>query len=410
MRAVTVIGGGAAGMLAAGRAAELGASVTLLEKNGLLGKKLLITGKGRCNITNYCDVKGFIENIPGNPRFMYSALNAFDSAVLIELLNSLGLKTKVERGNRVFPESDRSADVVAAFERYMRERGVDVRLNHEVKELRQAGGGFEVITGGGVFPGGAVIIATGGLSYPLTGSTGDGYGFAKTFGHDVTGLRPSLVPLTVKEAWVRELQGLSLKNAAISLYAGCKPVYSDFGELMFTHYGVSGPVILSASRHIFSRESGARLVIDLKPALSHEQLDARLLRDFGGNINREFRNSLGELLPQKMIPVVVGLSGIAPSKRVNSVTREERLSLARLLKGLELTITGTRGFNEAVITVGGVSVGGINPKTMESKLINGLYFCGEVLDVDAFTGGYNLQIAFSTGYAAGTAAGGGERL
>jgi len=403
-RKIIVIGGGPAGMLAAGKCAERGNSVVLLEKNVGPGKKLLITGKGRCNITNACDRRELFDNICGNPRFLYSAISSFDNAALMDFFAGLGLETKVERGNRVFPVSDRSADVIKTLEQYVKSTGAQIRLNTEVSGIKTVDGHVTgVYAGGGFMPADSVIVATGGLSYPATGSTGDGFRFAESAGHSITKLYPSLVPLVTKENWVKELQGLSLKNIEITAKRGETVLYKDFGELLFTHFGVSGPVILSASRYFSNTYGGdCAISIDLKPALSEEQLDKRVLRDFSGNLNKVFKNSLDALLPQKLIPVIVRLSGIDGSKRANEITRDERRNLVRLLKNLSVTIKAARGFNEAVITVGGVAVDEINPKTMESKLIKGLYFCGEVLDVDAYTGGFNLQIAFSTGYAAGS--------
>ncbi len=406
MGTVIVIGGGAAGMVAAGKAAENGHNVHLYEKNDKLGKKIYITGKGRCNITNDSDVENFIENIPGNPYFLYSALYLFDSSKTIEFFNSLGVKTKVERGNRVFPVSDKAADVVHALEKYVRKNKVKIHLGCAVKDvLTESGKAKGIVTcREETVYSDSVIIATGGLSYPGTGSTGDGYAFAKKCGHTVTPLYPSLVPLRAEEKWCDDLMGLSLKNIKITIKNNKgKQIYEDFGEMLFTHYGVSGPVILSASRHLLGKfGNGAKLYIDLKPALDEKTLDSRVLRDFDKYINKNFANSLDDLLPQKLIPVILSLSGIPGQKKVHDITKEERRKLVSVLKGLELNITGTSGYNEAVVTSGGVEVDEINPSTMESKFIKGLYFAGEVLDIDAYTGGFNLQIAFSTGYAAGS--------
>ena len=402
---VIVVGAGAAGLMAAGRAAEKGHEVHLYEKNNRIGKKLLITGKGRCNVTNDSDVEGLLENIPGNPYFLYSAFYQLDSAALQEFFRGLGLELKVERGRRVFPVSDRSLDVVLALEKYVKQNHVRLHLESPVEEILIADGraaGIRLKNGREERADG-VIICTGGLSYPATGSTGDGYRFAKAAGHHVTKLYPSLVPLKTAEEWSHALMGLSLRNIEITIKDGKgKKVYRDFGELLFTHFGVSGPVILSASRHILlTIEQGYRLYIDLKPAMDEKKLDARLLRDFAKYANRNFANALDDLLPQKLIPVLVELSGIDPTKKVNGITKEERKRLASLLKALPLTITGTTGYNEAVVTCGGVEVDEIDPSTMESRLVKGLHFAGEVLDVDAYTGGFNLQIAFSTGYTAG---------
>ncbi|MDD4844587.1 MAG: NAD(P)/FAD-dependent oxidoreductase [Anaerotignum sp.] len=405
MGKVIVVGGGAAGMIAAGRAGSRGHEVHLFEKNNRLGKKLLITGKGRCNLTNDCDVETLLENIPGNPYFMYSAFYRLDSKETQELFHGLGLETKVERGRRVFPVSDKSLDVIIALEQYLRENKVKQHLDSPVEEILVHDGRAVGVRlkKGIVIEGDAVIVATGGLSYPATGSTGDGYRFAKNAGHQVTKLFPSLVPLKTAEEWCKSLMGLSLRNISIQIKnKKGKTVFEEFGEMLFTHYGVSGPVILSASRHlILSMNEGYELLIDLKPAMDEKKLDMRLLRDFEKYANRDFSNALEDLLPQKLIPVVVALSGIAADKKVNNITKEERKRLLALFKGLPLTITGTAGFNEAVITCGGICVDEIDPSTMESKFVKNLYFAGEVLDVDAYTGGYNLQIAFSSGFTAG---------
>lgn len=404
MGKVIVVGAGAAGLMAAGKAGENGHQVHLYEKNDRLGKKILITGKGRCNVTNYSDIDNFLNNIPGNPYFLYSAFYGLDSYGTIDFFNKLGLETKVERGNRVFPVSDKAADVVSALERYIRKNKVKLHLNSPVKGIEVKDGlAVGIKTAGGVVEADAVIVCTGGLSYPGTGSTGDGYKFAKDCGHKVTKLYPSLVPLRTKENWCSEVMGLSLKNIAISIKNNKgKELYKDFGEMLFTHFGVSGPVILSASRHLLGKfDEGLKLYIDLKPALDEKTLDSRILRDFEKYINKDFSNALGDLLPQKLIPVVIRLSGIDNEKKVHDITKEERKRLVSVIKGLELNITGTTGYNEAVITSGGIDVDEINPSTMESKLIKNLYFAGEVLDCDAYTGGYNLQIAFSTGFTAG---------
>ena len=402
---VIVVGAGAAGLMAAGRAAEKGHEVHLYEKNNRIGKKILITGKGRCNVTNDSDVEGLLDNIPGNPYFMYSSFYQLDSFGTQEFFKNLGLELKVERGKRVFPVSDRSLDVVLALEKYIKQNKVKLHLESPVESILIEDGhaaGIRLKNGKEEKADG-VIVCTGGLSYPGTGSTGDGYRFAKAAGHHVTKLYPSLVPLKTAENWCHELMGLSLKNIEITIKNNKgKKVYTDFGEMLFTHFGVSGPVILSASRHIIlTIEEGYKLYIDLKPAMDEKKLDARLLRDFEKFANKDFINALDELLPQKLIPVIVELAEIDPRKKVNSITKEERKRLLNLIKALPLTITGVTGYNEAVVTCGGIETDEIDPSTMESKLVKNLHFAGEVLDVDAYTGGFNLQIAFSTGYTAG---------
>lgn len=402
---IIVVGAGAAGLMAAGRAAEKGHEVHLYEKNNRIGKKILITGKGRCNVTNDSDVEGLLENIPGNPYFLYSAFYQLDSFQLQEFFRNLGLELKVERGKRVFPVSDRSLDVVLALEKYLKKNKVKLHLESPVDSILIEEGkavGIRLKNGKEETADG-VIVCTGGLSYPGTGSTGDGYRFAKAAGHHVTKLYPSLVPLKTAEDWCHALMGLSLKNIEITIKNNKgKKIYSDFGEMLFTHFGVSGPVILSASRHIIlTIEEGYKLFIDLKPAMDEKKLDLRLLRDFEKYANKDFANALDDLLPQKLIPVIIQLVEIDPRKKVNSITKEERKRLCTLLKALPLTITGTTGYNEAVVTCGGIHVDEIDPSTMESKFVKNLHFAGEVLDVDAYTGGFNLQIAFSTGYVAG---------
>jgi len=403
MRKIVVIGGGAAGMFAAGIAAQKGNSVILLEKNAQLGKKLLITGKGRCNITNHAAPDVFIENVPGNPYFLYSAFYTLDSSAVVTFFEKLGVATKVERGNRIFPVSDKAADVVDALLRNMKNSGVDVRTNAKVTEVKvEDGRVVGVVANGKLIPADSVIVATGGLSFPETGSTGDGYEFAKQAGHTVTDLYPSLVPLKTKETWPKKLQGLTLKNVEITVKNGKAKLFRDFGEMMFTHFGVSGPIILSASRSFAGLyDKGCTIHIDMKPALTLEELDARILRDFEEYINRDFKNCLDDLLPQKMIPVFVELSGIPADKKTRDITREERKRMGQLLKNLVVIITGNVGYIDAVITAGGVCVDEISSSTMESKKVDGLFFAGEVIDVDGYTGGYNLQIAFSTAYLAG---------
>lgn len=397
---VVVIGGGPAGMIACGRLSRRGKKAVLIEKNGFLGKKLKITGKGRCNITNIADVEEMIENIPTNSRFLYSALYSFTNYDIIDLLNSYGVPTKVERGGRVFPESDSAKDVADALKRYA--LSGDTKLVKEsvtdiiIKDGKVCG----VKTQRGVIDADSVIIATGGVSYPLTGSTGDGYRFAKSAGHTIVAPKASLVPLETREKWTAELMGLSLKNVELTLYDGDKKLYTDFGEMLFTHFGVSGPIVLSASCHLKNAKN-PRITIDLKPALDMAQLDKRILRDINGAGKKHLQNSLDALLPKALIPVIIKLVGLDLHKEACNITKEERQELAKMLKALPLTITKTRPVEEAIITSGGVKVSEINPSTMESKLVKGLYFAGEVIDVDAYTGGFNLQIAYSTGYLAG---------
>lgn len=401
---VAVIGAGAAGMLAAGHAGELGHSVDIFEKNNIVGKKIRITGKGRCNITNASDCEEHIENTPGNPYFMYSALYKFPPDKMIELVESLGVPTKVERGKRVFPVSDKAADVSEALKKYMKKNGVKLHLEKGVKNIITENNKIKgiVTDDGKELDFDAVIVATGGLSYPTTGSTGDGYKFAKKAGHSVSKLMPSLVPLKSDDWICPELMGLSLKNSAIVIKnEKGKTIYKDFGEMLFTHFGVSGPMVLSASRHLLGRfNENITMYIDMKPALDMKALDNRLLRDFEKYINKDLRNALNDILPQKMIPVIICLSGIDETKKIHDITKEERKRMEKLIKGLPVHITGTAGFDMAVVTSGGVNTDEIDPSTMESRKIKGLFFAGEVIDVDAYTGGFNLQIAFSTGYTA----------
>ena len=409
MSNVIVVGGGAAGMMAAVFAARNGQNVQLLEKNKKLGKKLFITGKGRCNITNAADIEDLFTAVISNPKFLYSGFYSFTNQQVIDFFEELGVKTKVERGERVFPVSDHSSDVIAAFSRELKSLGVSVSLHTEVKELlcEQDKVCGVLLTNGKKMKADAVIVATGGISYPSTGSTGDGYRFAKEAGHKVTELLPSLVPMEVRQWYAKELQGLSLRNIEIRITDGKKKLYEEFGEMLFTHYGVTGPVILSASSVVGKtlRKKELTLHIDLKPALSEEQLDKRILREFDANHNKQYKNSIDSLFPAKLKPVMIELSEIEPEKKVNEITKEERQRLVHLIKDFTMTLTGLRGYNEAIITKGGVSVKEIDPGTMESKIIKGLYFAGEVLDLDAVTGGYNLQIAWSTGYLAGINAG-----
>ena len=410
MSNVIIVGGGAAGMMAAIFAARNGQNVTLLEKNEKLGKKIFITGKGRCNITNASEIEDLFSAVISNPKFLYSGFYSFTNDQVIHFFEELGVATKIERGNRVFPVSDHSSDVIAALAREMQHLKVKVQLHCEVKELlinneREIKG--VRLANGKKMTADAVVVATGGISYPSTGSTGDGYRFARNCGHKVTELFPSLVPMEVKEWYAKELQGLSLKNIEIHITDGKKKLYDEFGEMLFTHYGVTGPVILSASSIVGKTLEKKELVlhIDLKPALTKEQLDKRLLREFEANHNKQFKNAIDSLLPAKLRPVIIELSGIEEEKKVHEITKEERLNLLRLIKDFHMTLTGLRGYNEAIITKGGISVKEIDPGTMESKLIKNLYFAGEVLDLDAVTGGYNLQIAWSTGYLAGISAG-----
>lgn len=404
MKNVIVIGGGPAGMMAAGQAAQRGHNVTLIEKMDRVGRKLFITGKGRCNVTNASEPQELIDNTAGNPYFMYSAFYTFGSSDIMAFFERLGVPLKVERGKRVFPVSDKSNDIVKAMERFVTLSGCNIMYKAEAEDVIAKNGEIKAVKlkNGKILDCDSVIIATGGLSYPLTGSTGDGYEFAKKLGHSVAKCYPSLVPLKVRQKWTAELMGLSLKNVKVTITIGNNEVYSDMGEMMFTHFGVTGPLILTGSRYINdSIDEKPVLHIDMKPALSEKELDERILRDFKKYSNKDFKNSLGDLLPQKMIPVVISLSGIDEYKKVNSITKEERIRLLHIIKDMTLDITDTAGYNEAVITRGGICVDEIDPSTMESKIVKGLYFAGEVVDVDAFTGGFNLQIAFSTGYLAG---------
>lgn len=402
---VIVIGAGAAGLIAAGRASECGKDVLLLEKNDRVGKKLLISGKGRCNITNNTDMEGLVQNIPGNGNFLYSSFYTFSNMDLLDLLHGEGLETKVERGGRVFPVSDKAQDVVQLLKRYAERRGARIELNTAVESIEAENGCVSGVKlkNGSFVKCSSVILATGGASYPGTGSTGDGYKMAQKLGHTIIPLKPSLVPLETSEKWVGELQGLSLKNISITLVdKKGRKIYDDFGEMLFTHFGVSGPVILSCSRHIMQYDyRNVKLVIDLKPALDEDTLDTRLQRDFEKFSRKQFKNSLDELLPQKMIPVVIMLSQIPEEKPVNQITRNERKTLVKLLKSFTMEIAGSRPIAEAIVTAGGICTDEVNPSTMESRLVKGLFLAGEVIDVDGYTGGFNLTIAFSTGYTAG---------
>ena len=407
MSKIIIIGGGAAGMLASIYAAKNGHKVVVYEKNEKLGKKLFITGKGRCNITNAADMETLFENVVTNRKFLYSAFYSYTNQDIVDLLEGLGVRTKVERGDRVFPLSDKSNDVIRALQGEMERQGVSIKLNQEVTEVVVEDGVYKGIMVRGeknMITSSCVIITTGGFSYQVTGSTGDGYRFAKEMGHKVTDINPSLVPLNIKQSFCKEMQGLSLRNVEVTIKNGKKQVYRNFGEMLFTHFGVSGPLILSASSFItkfVNQGKELSLTIDLKPALSEEQLNDRIIRDFEKNINRQFKNVLDELLPKKMIPVIIRLSNIDPEKKVNTITKEERRVLVSLIKGFPMDIAGFRSYNEAIITKGGVAVNEINPSTMESKLVPGVFFAGEVLDLDALTGGFNLQIAWSTSYTAG---------
>lgn len=446
MADIVIIGGGAAGMMAAVAAAGAGDGsvpenrVILIEKNEKLGKKLFITGKGRCNVTNACEVEDFFQNVMEHAKFLYSAVYGFDNRAVMDFFEKAGCPLKVERGQRVFPKSDHSSDIIRALEQELRKLGVQVLLNTEVKAVRTIRLEAAEENGAGKKQSGKkklvcrarvsgielydrvtrkksewavdkLIVATGGCSYILTGSTGDGYRFAEECGHSIVPTMPALVPFAVQEEWCYRLQGLSLKNVQVSLELDGKQIYTDFGEMLFTHYGVSGPLILSASSyyvHKACRTGNTKLLIDLKPALTHEQLDRRILRDFDDNKNKQLKNVICSLFPAKLAPVMPVLAGIDADKRVNEVTREERERFVRTIKRMELTITGLRDYNEAVITKGGVSVSEVSPSTMESRLVRGLYFAGEVLDLDALTGGFNLQIAWSTGHLAGISAVSGE--
>ena len=413
---VVVIGGGPAGMMAAITSAENGNEVILLEKNKSLGKKLLITGKGRCNITSSLPMEDFIKNTPGNGMFLYSAYNRFTNQDIISFLKKQGLDVKEERGNRIFPVTDKSQDVLNCFEKKL--KGLkNVKIMYEMPVSEILVNEEKIVTGvkcknGAIIKADKVILATGGKSYPLTGSTGDGYEMAKKLGHTITKIKPSLVPLeTYEQDLHRSLQGLSLRNIKIKMVDTCKnkTIYEDFGEMLFTHFGVSGPVILSGSAHLVRyknidellKNKKIKLLIDLKPALTEEKLNDRILRDFEEFKNKNFKNSLDKLLPQKLIPVIIERSGINPDKQVNSITKQERTQIVKLLKDFEVTIKNFRRIEDGIITAGGISIKEVNPKTMESKLISGLYFAGEILDVDSYTGGFNLQIAYSTGFVAG---------
>lgn len=404
---VVVIGGGPAGMMAAITASKEGNEVTLLEKMRSVGRKLSITGKGRCNITNVADMSEFMDNIPGNPKFLYSAFNEFSNSDVIKFFNEIGVSTKVERGERVFPESDSALEVVDRLKKELERCKVHVIVNSPVKEIITENGAVKGVYTDRLIEADKVILATGGKSYPTTGSTGDGYEFVKKLGHTVTKLRPSLIPFETYEE--KSLQGLSLKNVGVRIISAEKEVYRDFGEMLFTHFGVSGPVILSASSHVLRikdidklmMDKKVKLVIDLKPALADEQLENRFMRDFEQNSKKQFKNCLNDLLPSKMIPYIIKMSGIDEAKQIDQLTKVERKNLVHLFKNLEFTLKCFRPIDEAIVTAGGITISEINSKTMESKIVKGLYFAGEIIDVDAYTGGFNLQIAWSTGYVAG---------
>ncbi len=418
MSNVIVIGGGAAGMLAAIAAAECGHRVTILEQNEKLGKKIYITGKGRCNVTNACEIDKLFENVVTNQKFLFSAFYGFNNRQMMTLLEDAGCPLKIERGERVFPVSDHSSDIIAALERLLKQKKVTVMLCTKVKGLWiEAEETVEAekkpkvrgvyLTGGEKMQSDAVILATGGLAYPTTGAVGDGYHMAVDAGHTVKECTPALVPFNVAEEWCGNLQGLSLKNVTLTMLCGKKQIYQGFGEMLFTHFGISGPLALSASSY-YGRcrdKSQVYVSIDLKPALSEEQLDRRILRDFDQNLNKQFKNVVGSLYPAKLIPVMIELSGIDGNKKIHEITKEERKRLLDVTKHLTMRVTGLRDFHEAVITQGGICVREINPSTMESKLVSGLYFAGEIMDLDALTGGFNLQIAWSTGHLAGSSIG-----
>lgn len=404
MRKIIIIGGGAAGLIASATAAKRGEDVTVIEKNSRPARKVMITGKGRCNVTNACfDLDDLINSVVTNKRFMYSAFSSFMPYDTIALIEEMGVPTKIERGNRVFPESDKAVDIVDALVKNAKQSGVKfvegtvTSFNTENNVIKSVN-----LADGTVVDGDAFAICTGGLSYQSTGSTGDGYRLAEGVGHSITDIEPALISLVASNGFVPKLQGLSLRNISIKLLDGEKEIYSDFGEMLFTHYGVSGPVILSASSHMtHPKEHNYKIVIDLKPALDEQTLDKRIQRDFAENTNKDFINSLSKLLPNKLIPVIVKLSGIEPSEKVNQITKAQRQNLVHLLKNFTVNISDFRPINEAIITSGGVDVKEINPKTMGSKIIDNLFFAGEVIDVDAYTGGFNLQVAFSTGYLCG---------
>lgn len=405
MKKVVVIGAGPAGLMAALKASENNL-VYLVEANEKVGKKLYITGKGRCNITNAKDIGDFFDYIPGNPEFLYSSLYTFNNLDVMNYLESLDVPLKVERGDRVFPTSDKSSDIIAAFNKELIKRGVKIILNSKVKDILCTNKSITsvILQSGEEIKADSFILCTGGVSYPQTGSSGDGYKFAKKLGHNIIKPKPSLVPIEIKEDWIKDLQGLSLKNVELSVIKNNKTIFKEFGEMIFTHYGISGPIVLTSSRYVNSKES-YKIKIDLKPSLDLNTLDSRIQKDFIKYINKDFKNALIDLLPSKLIDVIIMLSGIPPEKKVNTITRDERKTLVSLLKNLEVNVKGLRSIDEAIVTAGGIDTKEIDSSTMKSKIIDNLYFAGEVIDVDAFTGGYNVQIALSTGYLAGNRVG-----
>ncbi len=398
---VGIIGGGPAGIMAAGIAASRGLDVILIEKNERIGKKLFITGKGRCNITNAAPIEDFFDSIITNKNFLYSSLYSFTNEDIINLLGDYGLRTKIERGNRVFPESDKSSDVIKAFTKFLNDKNVEILLNSKVEKIIYKNNSFSVYIGDKEYIFDKLVIATGGKSYPATGSTGDGYVFAKRIGHTITEIKPSLVPIEINAPWIKDLQGLSLRNVNLKVYNGKKLLHEEFGEMVFTHYGISGPIVLSISNYIHNKNGDIRLSLDLKPALDNEKLDNRIIRDFEKYSNKQLKNALNDLIPQRLIPWIIEYSDIDPEKVVNQITKEERTRLYTTIKNFNMEFKAFRPIEEAIITSGGVSVKEIDPSTMESKLVPKLFFAGEIIDVDALTGGFNLQIAFSTGYLAG---------
>jgi len=404
MKKVTIVGGGAAGMMAAIIASKNGKKVTLIEQNEKLGKKLFITGKGRCNITNACDIEDLFQSVVTNPKFLYSSFYSFSNDMVMDFFEKIGLPYKVERGNRVFPLSDHSSDVIKVLEREMKNNGVEILLNTKVSSIIVENNTCKGVNikGGKAIYSDSVIVATGGVSYPRTGACGDGYKFAKSVGHSIIETKPSLVPFELADSCCKDLMGISLKNVSATIYADGKKIYSDFGEMLFTHFGVSGPIIIKASAYIHKYlDKDLTLTIDLKPALDEKQLDERLIKDFNIFINKQLKNGLEKLLLRSLIPVIIDKSGLDGDKKINELTKEERHKLLMTIKNVPFKITGLRGWDEAIITKGGIKVKEIDPGTMESKLTSGLYFAGEVLDLDALTGGFNLQIAWSTGYLAG---------
>ncbi|MBU3206302.1 NAD(P)/FAD-dependent oxidoreductase [Clostridium algidicarnis] len=405
MKKVVVIGAGPAGLMAALKASENNI-VYLIEANEKIGKKLYITGKGRCNVTNAKDISDFFDYIPGNPEFLYSSLYTFNNLDVMNYLESLGVPLKVERGDRVFPASDKSSDIIAAFNKELIQKNIKIILNSKVKDFLYTNKSITsvVLQSGEEIKADNFILCTGGVSYPQTGSSGDGYRFAKKLGHNIIKAKPSLVPIEIKEEWIKDLQGLSLKNVELSVIKNNKTIFKEFGEMIFTHYGISGPIVLTSSRYVNNKES-YKIKIDLKPSLDISTLDNRVQKDFIKYINKDFKNALIDLLPSKLIDVIIMLSGISPEKKVNTITKDERKTLVNLLKNIEVNVKGLRSIDEAIVTAGGIDTKEIDSSTMKSKIIDNLYFAGEVIDVDAFTGGYNVQIALSTGYLAGSKVG-----